>query len=154
MFSNYFKIAWRNLFANKLHSSINITGLALGMAAATLLLLNIQHGLSIDQFHEKKANLYQAYTKGIINGELSCDGSTADPLAPALKSYSEIRNVASVDYNGQLLRYADKKLTTGGMVADADFLCIFKFPLVQRHRLTAPGNPHRTVIALPPASQG
>ena len=49
MFSNYFKIAWRNLFKNKVHSLITMSGLALGMAAATLLLLNIQHGLSIDQ---------------------------------------------------------------------------------------------------------
>src|SRR5260221_578954 len=146
MFSNYFKIAWRNLFANKLHSSINITGLALGMAAATLFLLNIQHGLSIDHFHEKKANLYQAYTKGIINGELSCDGSTAGPLAPALKSYSEIRNVARVDYNGQLLRYADKKLTTGGMVADASFLSMFSFPLEQGDAQTALKDPNDIVI--------
>jgi putative ABC transport system permease protein len=37
MFSNYLKIALRNLVKNKLHSSINITGLALGMAAATLI---------------------------------------------------------------------------------------------------------------------
>ena len=60
MLKNYLKIALRNLVKNKLHSSINITGLALGMAAATLLLLNIQYGLSIDQFHEKKAHLYLA----------------------------------------------------------------------------------------------
>src|SRR5450631_2930857 len=146
MFLNYFKIAWRNLFKNKLHSSINITGLALGMAAAALLLLNIQYGLSIDQFHEKKAHLYQAYTKGIINGELSCGGSTAGLLAPALKAYPEIRNVARMVYDGQLLRYADKKITADGTVADASFLSMFSFPLEQGNAQTALKDPHDIVI--------
>lgn len=27
MFNNYFKIAWRNLFKNRFHTSINIAGL-------------------------------------------------------------------------------------------------------------------------------
>jgi hypothetical protein len=58
MLKNYFKIALRNLLKNKVHSFINLSGLALGMAAATLLLLNIQYGLSIDQFHAKKAKLF------------------------------------------------------------------------------------------------
>jgi putative ABC transport system permease protein len=71
MLRNYWKIALRNLVKDKFHSLINITGLALGMASATLLLLNIQYGLSIDQFHEKKTNLYEAYNKGVINGALS-----------------------------------------------------------------------------------
>ena len=37
MIKNYFKIAWRNLFKNKGTSLINIGGLAVGMAVATLI---------------------------------------------------------------------------------------------------------------------
>ncbi|HEX3934264.1 MAG TPA: ABC transporter permease, partial [Puia sp.] len=122
------------------------TGLALGMAAATLLLLNIQFGLSIDQFHEKKAHLYQAYTKGIINGELSCEDGTAAPLAPALKVYPEIRNAARMVYNGQLLRYTDKKITADGTVTDASFLSMFSFPLEQGDAQTALKDPNDIVI--------
>ena len=146
MFSNYFKIALRNLVRNKLHSSINITGLALGMAAATLLLLNIHYGLSIDQFHEKKAHLYQAYTKGIINGELTCGDGTAGPLAPALKAYPEISTVARMQYNNQLLRYADKKITAGGDVTDAAVLTMFSFPLEQGDVQTALKDPDDIVV--------
>lgn len=146
MLKNYLKIALRNLVKNKLHSSINIIGLALGMAAATLLLLNIQYGLSIDQFHEKKTHLYQAYTKDVINGELTCGGGTAGPLAPALKAYPEIRNVARMDYNGQLLRYADKKITADGNVTDASFLSMFSFPLEQGDAQTALKDPNDIVI--------
>jgi putative ABC transport system permease protein len=146
MLKNYLKIALRNLVKNKLHSSINITGLALGMAAATLLLLNIQYGLSIDQFHEKKAHLYLAYTKGIINGELTCGDGTAGPLAPALKAYPEIRNAARTDYNGQLLRYADKKIAAHGMVTDASFLSMFSFPLEQGDVRTVLKDPNDIVL--------
>ncbi len=39
MLKNYFKIAWRNLFKNKLYSGINILGLAAGMAVAILIAL-------------------------------------------------------------------------------------------------------------------
>lgn len=39
MFANNFKVTCRNLLRNKGHSLINITGLAIGMAAAILILL-------------------------------------------------------------------------------------------------------------------
>jgi len=39
MFRNYFKIAVRNLSRNKGFSLINISGLAIGMAAALLIAL-------------------------------------------------------------------------------------------------------------------
>jgi putative ABC transport system permease protein len=146
MFSSYFKIAWRNLFTNKLHSLINITGLALGMAAAVLLLLNIQYGLSIDQFHEKKARIYEAYGKGMANGELSVGNSTSGLLGPALKDYPEIGSVARVTGSAMLFRYADKKIDAGGYFTDPAFLSMFSFPLVQGSMETALKEPNDIVV--------
>lgn len=114
MLKNYWKIAIRNLVGSKLHSTINIIGLALGMAAATLLVLNILHGLSIDQFHAKKTQLYLAFHKQIQNGQMYVDNTTAAPLAAALKPYPGIRNVARMQFNSQLLRYQDKKIPAYG----------------------------------------
>ena len=146
MFSNYFKIAWRNLVKNRLHSLINITGLALGMAAAVLLLLNIQYGLSIDQFHEKKARIYEAYGKGMANGELSVGNSTSGLLGPALKSYPEIGNVARVTGSAMLFRYADKKIAASGNFTDPAFLSMFSFPLVEGSMETALKEPNDIVV--------
>jgi ABC-type antimicrobial peptide transport system permease subunit len=146
MFSNYFKIAWRNLFTNKLHSLINITGLALGMAAAVLLLLNIQYGLSVDQFHEKKAQLYEAYGKGMANGGISVDYSTSGLLGPVLKNYPEIGSVARVAESAMLFRYADKKIAAGGNVTDPAFLSMFSFPLVEGSMGTALKDPNDIVV--------
>ena len=146
MLKNYWQIAIRNLVKNKLHSSINITGLALGMAAATLLLLNILHGLSIDQFHEKKTRLYQAFHKGPMNGRINVDNSSAAPLAPALKGYPGVRNVARIQFNTQLLRYEDKKIPAYGSVTDPAFLSMFSFPLVAGDVSTALKDPNDVVI--------
>ena len=42
MFKNYFKVAWRNIVRQKGYSSINIFGLAVGMAACLLIMLFIK----------------------------------------------------------------------------------------------------------------
>ena len=43
MLKNFFYIAFRNLFKNKAFSLINISGLAIGMAAAALIFLVIDY---------------------------------------------------------------------------------------------------------------
>ena len=147
MFSSYFKVAWRNITRNKVHSLINIMGLALGMAGAILLLLNIQHGLSFDQFHEKKANLYTTYNRGTINGQLLCWNVTAPPLAPALKKeFPEIKNIARVMGSARLLRYADKKINAQGNFVDPAFLSMFSFPLIQGNAATLLGDAYGIVL--------
>ena len=139
MLKNYFKTAWRNLFRNKVLSLINIAGLALGMAGAVLLIMNIQYELSIDQFHAKKDHIYEAYNKGIINGKLEAWNQTSASLAPALqKDYPEIKQVARVAPAEKLFSYQDKKLKVQGNYADASFLNMFSFPLLQ-------GNPHNVL---------
>lgn len=147
MFSSYFKVAWRNITRNKVHSLINMMGLALGMAGAILLLLNIRHGLSVDQFHENKANLYTTYTRGIVNGQLHCGNATAPPLAPALQQeFPEIKNIARLMGSARLLRYADKKINAQGNFVDPAFLSMFSFPLVQGNAATVLGDANGIVL--------
>ena len=54
MIKNYFKIAWRNLIKNKAFSFLNISGLAIGMASAVLILLWVQNEISYDRFTRTK----------------------------------------------------------------------------------------------------
>lgn len=72
MLKNYFKIALRNLIRHKVFSSINILGLAIGMASAMLILLWIQNEVSFDQFPEKKDRIYNAWNRATFSGELQC----------------------------------------------------------------------------------
>src|SRR6478735_10815885 len=85
MFSNYFKIAFRNLWKNKAFSFINIAGLAVGMASAMLILLWIQNEMSHDRFHEKVDRIYTLNNRDKFNGELWAWNTTPKVLAPTIK---------------------------------------------------------------------
>ena len=83
--ANYFKIAWRNLSKNKVFSFINITGLAIGMASAVLIILWIADEFSYDQFHTKKDRIYQLYSRAVIDGEIDSWGATPMVMTPVIK---------------------------------------------------------------------
>ena len=55
MLKNYFKIAFRNLFRNKVYSLINILGLCIGLACSILILLYVKDEVSYDRFHSNLA---------------------------------------------------------------------------------------------------
>lgn len=147
MFKNYFKVAIRNLLGNKVLSLVNIAGLAMGMAGAILLLLNIQHILSMDQFHTRKDQLYKVYNKEAINGQVQCWATTPSPLGPALKrDYPEIKEYTRIEQGEKLLRHGEQLLRARGFVTDAAFLQLFSFPLVIGRAEYALDDPHRIVI--------
>jgi putative ABC transport system permease protein len=68
MYKNYFKIAWRNLFANKTSSFINITGLSVGMSVAMLIGLWIWDELSFDKYHQNYDRIAQVMQQRTNNG--------------------------------------------------------------------------------------
>ena len=53
MLKNYFKIALRNLARHKAFAVINITGLAIGIAACLLLFTVVNYELSYDKFQPR-----------------------------------------------------------------------------------------------------
>src|SRR4030095_4860683 len=59
MFKKFFKIAFRNLWKNKVFSLINILGLSAGLACCILIFLFIQHELSYDKFNAQAKNIYR-----------------------------------------------------------------------------------------------
>lgn len=148
MFKNYFKVTWRNLFRNKSFSLINITGLAIGMASAVLILLWIQHELSYDLFHTKKDRIYQLYNRAEYEGKLECWASTPQVLGPALQSdYPQVEAAVRVNWVGAFVFHAgDKHLETKGYITDPAFLKVFDFPLAKGDAGTALNSPHSMVI--------
>lgn len=70
MFTNYFKIAWRNIVRNKAFSAINILGLALGMGCSLLIFLWIQDELSMDKYHANDPHLYNVMQRQLYDGKV------------------------------------------------------------------------------------
>ena len=148
MFQNYFKIAWRNLLRNKAFSAINISGLAIGMASAILILLWIQNEVSYDRFHPNGDRIYEAWNRVERNGEIQSWSLTPKVLAKTLQQdFGEIEHVARANSVTTLLfSVGDKRLTAPGDMADSNFLEVLSFPLLHGNSKTALADMHNIVL--------
>lgn len=148
MLKNYFRIAFRNLLRSKTFTLINISGLAVGMASATLILLWVQHETSYDRFHEKGDRLYEAYSNDVINHSIRSLTNTPEIMAPVLTTdVPEIEAASRVAFQGyHLLTVGEKILQPKGYIVDAPFLGMFSFPLEQGNARTALKDPYSVVL--------
>ncbi len=147
MFSNYFKIAFRNLWKNKAFSFINIAGLAVGMASAILILLWIQNEMSHDHFHEKADRIYTLNNRDKFNGDLWAWSSTPKILGPTVKQeFPEVEDAVRTNYSTFLLSVGDKHLNVQGYFTDTGFLNMFSFPLINGNTSTALNSINKIVI--------
>ncbi len=117
MFSNYFKIAFRNLLKNKGYTFINIAGLATGMAVALLIGLWIWDELTYNRYHKNYDRLAQVWQHNVYNGVKQ--SQMANPYLMA----EEIRNNFGDDFKyviqstwnfGRILAVDDKKFSLSG----------------------------------------
>jgi len=148
MVENYGKTIRRNFLRSKTFSFVNITGLAVGMASALLILLWIRHEMSYDLFHEKKDRIYAAFNRATINGTVACWPNTPIPMGPALqKDYSQVEEAVRTNWVGAfVLSNGDKHLETQGLVTDPNFFNVFSFPLAEGDIRTALLEPHSIVL--------
>ena len=148
MLKNHLKIAFRNLWKSKGFSIINISGLAIGMASAILILLWIQNEVSYDRFHDKQDRLFQAWNRGKFDNKLQCWSTTPKILGPTLKQdYPEVEKETRVNWNQNLLfAVGDKRLNVQGTMVDPDFLSMFSFPLLSGNEKTALNNVYSIVV--------
>src|ERR1700730_5031232 len=103
MLLNYLKVAFRNLWKNRGFSIINITGLAIGMASAILILLWIQNEVSYDRFHEKEDRIYEVWNRAVFSGQLHCWNTTPKVLASAMQhDFPEVEHVARLNFGSHL----------------------------------------------------
>jgi ABC-type antimicrobial peptide transport system permease subunit len=148
MVRNNLKITWRNLARNKAYSIINITGLAIGMAASILILLWIYDELNFDKFHKNRDRIYDVLTRTEVNGKREAWFSTSSLLAPVLKAnYPEVEEVTRINYVRAFMFHTGEKHIGGeGIIADPAFLKIFDYVLLQGDRNIALNDPRSLVV--------
>jgi len=130
MFRNYLKIAFRNLKKNKLHSFINIAGLAIGMAVSILILSFVWFEWSFDRFHSKSEQIYRVIQSSLLNKTASNNGRTGNQLALALKEeFPEILHSARLYYREIELSYEGIKFNESVAMADPEIFDIFDITL-------------------------
>ena len=122
MFSNYLKIAWRNLQKSKMYSLINIVGLATGMAVALLIGLWIWDEVSFDHYHNNHTKLARIMATQTFNGETGTYPTTVVPLEKELRTkYASDFKRLSLTWNStNILAVGDKKISQAGLWAQPD----------------------------------
>lgn len=148
MIRNFFKVAYRNLLRNKGFSAINITGLAIGMAAAILILLWIYNEISYDRFHANKDRIYEVWNRVPFDGNTSSWNTVSEPTARAVeKALPEVERTVRVLANDNVLfSVGDKKLILSGKIVDTGFLQMFSFPILKGNPVTALHDKHSIVL--------
>src|SRR3954466_9867849 len=86
MLKMFFKTATRSLWKNKGYSSLNIFGLAIGIACAGLIFLWVEDEVSYDNNNVKKDRLYLFKTNAKTDDGIFTHTSTPAPLAAAMQA--------------------------------------------------------------------
>lgn len=151
MIKNYLKTAWRNLKASKFYTLINMSGLAIGLATAIMLLLWVRHELSYDRFHQDYRNIYLLSAHFMSGDKETSWSGVPGALSVFAKSIPQVRSLVRISEDeGQVLADGDRrKLIDGNHTAfvDSTFFSIFDFPLLRGHRQQLFPNSHSAVIS-------
>jgi putative ABC transport system permease protein len=93
MFTNYLKIALRNLYKHRSFTIINLFGLVAGLSSAFVLALIAYQQLSFDGVHEKASRIHLVYKERTTPSGIQLVYDTWVPTLEAMKeTYSEIES--------------------------------------------------------------
>ncbi|MBC7827203.1 MAG: ABC transporter permease [Chitinophagaceae bacterium] len=149
MFKNYFKIAWRNLFRSKIYSFINISGIAIGLAAFWLIALYIADELSFDRYHKNAGRIVRVAQHASWEGNNISQASTSAPFAAALKAeYPEIQQATRIVPEGDgVISHHDKSIKVADIFfADANVFDVFSYSFLAGDSKTALSKPEAIVL--------
>jgi putative ABC transport system permease protein len=148
MFRNYLISTLRNLRKDKLHSFINIAGLAIGLAFVILILLFVRYELSYDSFNQNKARIYRVVLDSIKDDGPFHMAPTMLPLAPALRSdFREVERAARIsERSSMLVRAGENRYYESLHFADPEIFSIFDLPLKQGDPASALSQPYSIIL--------
>ncbi|HKC36809.1 MAG TPA: ABC transporter permease [Chitinophagaceae bacterium] len=133
MIKNYLKTAWRNLRKNRLYSSINIFGLAVGLAACLLIGVYISHELSYDKFHAKAKNIVRVTMEYNRAGTVNTTATTGTKVGPQFKrTFPAVEEYVRTFISHNVIKTNDKLFDEPRILfADEPFFKMFSFHLMK-----------------------
>jgi putative ABC transport system permease protein len=154
---NYFNIAFRNLWKQKVLSLINVLGLALGIAASTIIIQYVSFELNYDNFHENADRTFRLTIKVIVEGNpLTNSAALANGYGPEFKRLiPEIEDqirihrhtdnyTLTVDLGNDLInKFAESRV----YYTDSSFFSFFSFPLIKGNKSTVLAESNSAVLS-------
>jgi len=150
MIQNFFKIAIRNILRHKGFTFINVTGLAVGLAASLLILLWVQDEFSFEKFNRNAESIYRVEEDQFYSGARYHVTVTPVPSGPVWKEkIPEIEDQVRINLwlPRVLFKYEDKVFFESSIAAvDSGLLKVFTFPLSMGDPNTALNSPHSIIL--------
>jgi putative ABC transport system permease protein len=142
MLKNYLLIAWRSNIKSSVYSRVNIIGLAIGLAAFTLIALFVRHELSFDKHNSDVDRIFR-----VVRSDYTC---SPPAMASTLKA-----DIPEIQYssrfivgNNTLLGVDDKYFAEEEFFwTDNEFFQIFTFDFILGSARTILNNPTDIVIS-------
>lgn len=138
MTNNYFKSAWRNLKHNKTFSILNIAGLAVGIACASLIFLWVEYNVTFNHSIADLDNIYAVENNQTYGKDMFTFNATSVRIKDALlQEFPGVVNVSRYDDENATISLGEKRLVQSGAYVDSAFLKMFGLPLVQGNAVGA-----------------
>lgn len=157
MLKNYFMIAIRNFWKQKIFSLINVSGLAIGISAALVIYLLVQFEFSFEKFRKDNDRIYRVVTDMTFPGESVFRNSGVPiPMAKALRS-----DLTGIETATHFLTTYDTKVSipvagsqspaefrkqTSVIYADEFYFTLFEYEWLAGSEQTALKDPYQVVI--------
>lgn len=132
----------------RLYSTINVLGLAIGITGCLLILLYIDDELGFDRFHRRIDHIYQLTCDRLSAKESDKHFAIAAMVqAPAFKKeIPEIEEFVRVDPQPIVIRQGAAAFDETADWVDSSFFSVFSFPLRTGDPATALRQPHSVVL--------
>ena len=152
MFKNYVLVMIRNLRRNAIYATINVLGLAIGLACCIDIGFFIHREMSFDFMHTNLDKIYRILRETGDMDNRRFTASCPPPLGPAIQEtlpgVSKVVRLMNPDNPSPVISYGDKKFYEKNFYfADTNFLNVFSFQLLAGDKRTVLSEPFSVVIA-------
>lgn len=116
MFRSFLRTTWRNLKKDRVHSLINVSGLAVGMAVVMLISLWIWDECNFNSYHENHGRIAQVMQNAVSNGFVNTYNTMPIPLESVLRSNygNQFKYIVLAAQDQHSVSYGDKSLALVG----------------------------------------
>ncbi|WP_461101123.1 ABC transporter permease [Spirosoma koreense] len=148
MIRNYLKITWRNLKRQKTSTSINIAGLAIGLATSILIMLYVQDELAYDRYNQKADRIFRVGLNFQLNGKDLGGPSLGQNAARDLQQeFPEVLKATRIRGGNEFVSYGTTSFRQDNLLlADSTFFDVFTIPFLKGNPKQALTEPNTVVL--------
>ena len=150
MIKHYLKLALRDLRRSMVYGTLNIMGLATGMAVALLIFLFVRYELSYDEFHRSAPSTYRVLLEKAEGNGVELLTLIPEMIASELrKTFPEITYAVRLTgpFDDMLMSIGEKSFFESNFLyAGPAFFEIFSFKAISGHLETALSEPNSIVL--------